>query len=59
MMGVWTTLGALVALFIGGWIAGRLAGTAEKFETTLHGVVTWAVVTMIVLWTMTVRLGAF
>ncbi len=58
MVGVWTALGALVALFAGGWIAGRLAGTAEKFETTLHGVVTWAVVTLIVCWTMTSALGA-
>lgn len=57
MMGVWTTLGALVALFVGGWIAGRLAGTAEKSDTTLHGVVTWAVVTIIVLWTMTSAIG--
>ena len=57
MMGVWAAVGALVALFAGGWIAGRLAGTAEKSETTLHGVVTWAVVTLIVLWTMTSAIG--
>jgi len=57
MVGVWTALGALVALFVGGWIAGRLAGTAEKFQTTLHGVVTWAVVTLIVCWTMTSAIG--
>ncbi len=58
MVGIWTALGALVAFFVGGWVAGRMAGTAEKFESTLHGVVTWAVVTLIVCWTMTSALGS-
>ncbi len=57
-MGIWTAVGALVALFTGGWIAGRLAGTAEKAESTLHGVITWAVVTLIVFWSMTSVLGS-
>lgn len=56
-MGVWTAIGALVALFTGGWIAGRLAGTAQRAESTLHGVVTWAVVTLIAFWTMTSVVG--
>lgn len=57
-MGIWTAVGALVALFIGGWVAGRMAGSAEKSETTLHGVVTWAVVTLVIIWTMTSVLGS-
>ena len=57
-MGIWTAVGALVALFAGGWIAGRMAGTSEKAESTLHGVVTWAVVTLIVFWSMTSVVGS-
>ena len=57
-LGIWAAVGALVALFAGGWIAGRLAGTAEKAESTLHGVVTWAVVTLIVFWSMTSVVGS-
>ena len=56
-LGIWSAVGALVALFVGGWIAGRLAGTGEKGESTLHGVVTWAVVTLIALWSMTSIVG--
>ena len=57
-MGIWTAVGALVALFAGGWIAGRMAGTSEKAESTLHGVVTWSVVTLIVFWSMTSVVGS-
>ena len=56
-LGIWSAIGALVALFVGGWIAGRLAGTAERGESTLHGVVTWAVVTLIAFWSMTSIVG--
>jgi hypothetical protein len=57
-VGIWTAVGALVALFTGGWIAGRLAGTAQRAESTLHGVVTWAVVTLIAVWSMTSVVGS-
>ena len=57
-MGIWTAVGALVALFVGGWIAGRMAGTSQKAESTLHGVVTWAVVALIVFWSMTSVVGS-
>lgn len=57
-VGIWTAVGALIALFTGGWIAGRLAGTRERSESTLHGVVTWAVMTLIVFWSMTSVVGS-
>ena len=55
--GVWTILVSLVALFVGGWIAGRLSGTTRRFEGLLHGVVTWSLVTLAVLWLVTTALG--
>lgn len=56
--GIWAIIAALVALFTGGWISGRLAATRSKFESLLHGIVMWAVVTMIVLWSMTSVIGS-
>jgi hypothetical protein len=55
--GIWTVLVTLVALFFGGWIAGRLSGRMRRFEGILHGLVTWSLVTLAVLWTVTTALG--
>ena len=57
-MGIWAAIGALVALFAGGWVAGRMAGASERAESSLHGVVTWAVVTLIAFWSMTSIVGS-
>jgi hypothetical protein len=39
---VWSLLAPLVAMFIGGWIAGKLAATRDDRVGGLHGVVVWA-----------------
>jgi hypothetical protein len=41
---VWWSISALVSLFLGGYVAGRTAGT---FNGYLHGMVTWAMVNLI------------
>ncbi|MBA3351158.1 MAG: hypothetical protein H0U23_01810 [Blastocatellia bacterium] len=55
--GIWTAVGAVVALFSGGWVAERLAGNPHKSDGLLHGLVTGAVVTMIAVWMMTTAVG--
>lgn len=47
----------LAALFIGGWVAGRLAGIPRRFEAGLHGAVTWAVVTILTVYFVTSSVG--
>jgi hypothetical protein len=55
--GIWTIVVSLVALFFGGWIAARLSGRARRMEGILHGLVTWSLVTLAVLWMVTTAVG--
>ncbi|TXD38976.1 hypothetical protein FRC98_00820 [Lujinxingia vulgaris] len=40
---IWWTVSALLALFAGGWVTGRMSGVHHRQESLLHGIVTWAV----------------
>lgn len=55
---VWMGASVLLSLFAGGWVAGRLAGNPDDVDGTLHGLVTWAVVTLITLLFVTSSLGS-
>lgn len=55
--GIWTVVSALVALFVGGWVAGRLAGMPRKTDGVLHGIVTWALTTLLTLYLLTTGVG--
>jgi len=44
--GIWLVVANLVALFIGGWAAGRLSSTRRRSEGALHGLITWGFVTI-------------
>lgn len=37
-----SVISACIALFIGAWVAGRVASAADRTEGALHGVVVWA-----------------
>jgi hypothetical protein len=45
--GVWGLIAPLVALFVGGFIAGRGAGIFRRGEGAVHGVVMWGLVTVV------------
>ncbi len=45
---LWLLFSGLVSLFFGGWVAGRLSGTTSKGEGMLHGLLAWALSTLIV-----------
>jgi hypothetical protein len=53
---VWMFVSGLVSLFIGGWVSGRLAGTVP-FDSTIHGVITWAFSTVALFFFATTSLG--
>ncbi len=40
---IWWLVTGLIALFIGGWVAGRLGWRAAKVDRALHGLTMWAV----------------
>jgi hypothetical protein len=39
--GIWSVISPLIALFIGGYVAARLAGLFDRTASALHGVVLW------------------
>lgn len=44
---IWWAISSVVALFAGGWVAGRLAGSPEKSDGALHGLLAWGLATIL------------
>lgn len=54
---IWFLVSTIIALFLGGWVAGHLAGIPKRSEGLLHGVVTWGLVTLVSFYLMTTVIG--
>lgn len=54
---IWYIISSLIALFAGGWIAGRLAPTRRLFDGIIHGILAWSLVTLITLYFLTTTIG--
>lgn len=50
--GIWSIIAPLIALFVGAYVAGRLAGAREHRVGGTHGAVVWSLATVIGLWAM-------
>ena len=48
----------LVALFLGGWVAGKLAGTPRRSDALLHGVLTWGALTLATIFLLNSAVGS-
>ena len=55
--GVWFIVSGIVAALAGGFIAGRLSGKPVTGAAGLHGLVSWAVTTLVVLYLLTSAAG--
>src|SRR5436190_8521798 len=44
---IWWIVSSLISLFLGGCVAGRLAGVPRKGDGALHGIVMWGAATLI------------
>ena len=55
--GMWWIVSWCIALLLGGWAAGRLAGMPRRLDATLHGVLTWALTTLMLLYLLTTVVG--
>nr|WP_299242427.1 hypothetical protein [uncultured Halomonas sp.] len=55
--GIWLAISSLIALFAGGWTAGRLAGMPQTIDGILHGAVTWGLMTLLTFWLMGSAVG--
>ena len=47
---IWWALSGIIAAFLGGWVAARLAGMPSREASMLHGLATWAATTLVVLY---------
>jgi hypothetical protein len=55
---IWYLLSSLIALFIAGWVSGRLAQTRRIFDGALHGILTWCLVTLVSVYFLTSTVGS-
>ncbi|MDR7037228.1 MULTISPECIES: PhnA-like protein [Methylobacterium] len=55
--GLWWVGSGIVASLIGGYLAGRLSGRASGSTAAYHGLVSWAVTTLVVLYLLTSTVG--
>src|SRR5688572_11083546 len=44
---IWWIVSSLISLFLGGCVAGRLAGVPRKADGALHGIIMWGTATLI------------
>jgi hypothetical protein len=56
--GIYYAIVTLLSLFVGGWVAGHLAGIPRRIDGLLHGLVTWSVAILLLLYVVTTTVGA-
>lgn len=54
---IWWVISFLISLFVGGWVAGRLAGVPSRLIGALHGVATWALSSVVMVYLMATTVG--
>ena len=55
--GIWWTVSALIALFIGGWTAGHFSSADIRSDGLMHGVVTWGLFVLASFLAVTTTIG--
>ncbi|ASY60488.1 MULTISPECIES: hypothetical protein [Sinorhizobium] len=56
--GIWFALSGIISAFAGGYLASRLSGRSGTTTGAYHGLTTWAVTTLIVVYLLTTSVGA-
>jgi hypothetical protein len=54
---IWYIISSLLSLFLGGWVAGRLASAPRLFDGVIHGILTWSLVTLLTIYFLTTAVG--
>jgi hypothetical protein len=54
---IWYVLSSLIALFAGGWVAGRFTRSHYAGDGAIHGVLTWSLVSLITFYLLTTTIG--
>ena len=56
--GIWWVVSSIVALFVGGWVAGHLSSSTEKTSSLLHGLLTWGLATLVTVYLLASLVGS-
>lgn len=56
--GVWWIVSSVIALFVGGWVSGHLSGSPDQTDSVLHGLLTWGVATLAMVYLVTSLVGS-
>lgn len=54
---IWWALAGILAAAIGGWVAGRTLGSADRNDGMIHGLLTWAGTTLVIAFLLASALG--
>jgi len=55
--GIWGVVAGVIAMFLAGWLAARLSGTAGKATGMFHGAALWGFMLVAGLWIATMAIG--
>ncbi|MCA1408430.1 PhnA-like protein [Ensifer sp. IC3342] len=56
--GLWFAVSGIVAAFVGGYVASRVSGRPGTTTGSYHGLTSWAVTTLVILYLLTTSVGA-
>jgi hypothetical protein len=54
---IWWTVSGIIAAVLGGYTAGRLSGKPKNATASWHGLVTWALTTLMIFWLLSSAVG--
>lgn len=55
---IWWAISSILALYAGGWVAGHLAGSPEKSDGALHGLLAWGLATILTAYLLASAIGS-
>jgi hypothetical protein len=56
--GIWWVVSSCLALLIGSYVAAWLAGIEMRFDGVVHGLITWAIATLLTFWLLSSAVGS-
>jgi hypothetical protein len=56
--GLWWVICSLISVFAGAWVAGRLAGMPDRTDGMLHGLVTWGLAMLLLIYLLTTTVSS-
>ena len=55
---IWWGVSGIIASFLGGFVAGRMAGVPKESTASWHGLTSWAVTTLVIFYLLTTTIGS-